>query len=74
MMAIEKKSNVKYKRYNFLFVHRESSWGNVPGWNEGKLVRKPFREPTAEERKTAHYFQLYIGEDDRSRPISKFMA
>ncbi|KAJ8426754.1 hypothetical protein Cgig2_029423 [Carnegiea gigantea] len=72
--AIEKKSKVKHWKYDFLFVHRESGWGDVPDWNEGKPMRNPFGEPTAEERKTARYFQFHIREDDRPRPIPKFMA
>ena len=50
MTAIEKKSKVRYWKYDFLFLRRTSGWGDVPDWNEGKLVRNPFREPTAEER------------------------
>ena len=37
-------------------------------------MRNPFGEPTAEERRTAYYFQFYIWEDDKPRPIPKFMA
>ena len=68
------KSNVKHWKYDFLFVRRESGWGDVTDWNEGKPVRNPFGEPTTEERKTARYFQFYIQEDDKPRPIPKFMA
>jgi len=74
MTAIEKKSKVKHWKYDFLFLHRESSWGDVPNWNEGKPVRNPFGEPTADERRTARYFQFYIRENDKPRPILKFMA
>ena len=42
--------------------------------NEGKPIRNPFGEPTAEERKTACYFHYYIWEDDKPWPIPKFMA
>jgi len=73
-MAIEKKSNVKYWKYDFLFVQRELGWGDVPDWNEHKPMRKPFGELTAEERKTTRHFQFYIREDDRTQPILKFMA
>ncbi|KAJ8436354.1 hypothetical protein Cgig2_009919 [Carnegiea gigantea] len=34
-------------------------------WNDEKLVRSPFSEPTAKETKTARYFQYYLQEDDR---------
>jgi len=74
MTAIEKKSKVKHWIYDFLFVRRESGWGNVPDWTEGKPVMNPFGKPTAEERKTACYFQFYIRKDDKSWPIPKFMA
>jgi len=37
-------------------------------------VRHPFGEPTADERRTARYFQFYIHKDDKPRPIPKFMA
>ncbi|KAJ8428571.1 LOW QUALITY PROTEIN: hypothetical protein Cgig2_021629 [Carnegiea gigantea] len=50
MTAIEKKSKLKYWKYDFLFLRQASGWGDVPDWNEGKPVRQPFREPTAEER------------------------
>jgi len=49
MTAIEKKSKLKYWKYDFFFIHRESGWCDVPDWNEGKLARSPFREPTAKE-------------------------
>jgi len=65
MTAIEKKSKVKHWKYDFLFVRRESGWGNIPDWNEGKPVKNPFGEPMAEERKTARYFQFYMWEDDK---------
>ena len=51
-----------------------SGWGNIPDWNEGKLIRKPFRAATAEEKKTARYFYYFIQKDDRPRPIPKFMV
>ncbi|KAJ8433087.1 hypothetical protein Cgig2_014135 [Carnegiea gigantea] len=38
MTAIEKKSKLKYWKYDFLFVCRESGWSDVPDWNEGKLI------------------------------------
>ena len=72
--AIKKKSKVKYWKYDFLFLHQESGWGDVPDWNEGKPARNPFGEPTAEERRIARYFQFYIREDDKPRPIPKFVA
>ncbi|KAJ8431148.1 hypothetical protein Cgig2_026745 [Carnegiea gigantea] len=74
MTAIEKKSEVKHWKYDFLFVRRESGWENVPDWNEGKPVRNPFGEPMAEERKMACYFQFYIRKEDKPRPIPKFIA
>jgi len=74
MAAIEKKSKVKYWKYDFLFLHRESCWGDVPDWNEGQPVWNPFGEPTADERRTTRYFQFYICEDNKPRPIPKFMA
>ena len=73
-MAIEKKSKVKHWKYDFLFVHRESSWGNIPNWNEGKPVKNPFGAPTVEERKTARYFHYFILEDDKPWRIPKFLA
>jgi len=65
---------VDHWKYNFLFVRQDSGWGDVPDWNECKPLSNPFGEPTAEERKMAHYFQFYIREDDRPQPIPKFMA
>jgi len=60
VMAIEKKSKVKHCKYNFLFIRRDLGWENLPGWNEEKLVRNPFGEPSDEEQKTARYFLYYI--------------
>jgi len=57
MTAIEKKSTLKNWKYDFLFMHRTTSWANLPNWNDGKMVRNLFREPTSEEREAAHYFQ-----------------
>ena len=74
MTTIEKNSKLKYWKYDFLFLHRESGWGDVPDWNEGKRVRSPFGKPTAEERRTARYFMFYIREDDRPRPIPRVMT
>ncbi|KAJ8419343.1 hypothetical protein Cgig2_003520 [Carnegiea gigantea] len=74
MTAMEKKSKLKYWKYDFLFLRRESGWGDVPDWNEGKPIRQPFGEPTAEERQTARYLMFYIHDDDRPRPIPRFMA
>ena len=37
-------------------------------------MRNPFKEPTAEERRTTRYFQFYIRDDDKPQPIPKFMA
>ncbi|KAJ8434745.1 hypothetical protein Cgig2_001948 [Carnegiea gigantea] len=74
MTAIEKKSKVKHLKYDFLFLRRESGWGDVPDWNEGKPMRNPFREPTVNEQRTVRYFQFYIREDDKPRPIPKFIA
>jgi len=39
MTAIEKKSKVKYWKFDFLFIHRESGWGNILDWNEANPVR-----------------------------------
>ncbi|KAJ8442013.1 LOW QUALITY PROTEIN: hypothetical protein Cgig2_033777 [Carnegiea gigantea] len=50
MTAIEKKSKVKYRKYNFLFLHREPGWGDVPNWDEGKPVWNPFGEHTVDEQ------------------------
>jgi len=72
--AIEKKSKVKHWNYNFLFVCRESGWGNIPNWNEGKPIRNPFGEPTTVEKNTICYFHYYVREDDKTRPIPKFIA
>ena len=74
MKAIEKKSKVKHWKYDWFCICPKSGWGNIPDWNEGKLVRNPFGEPTTEERKTARYFQFYIREEDKPWPIPKFMA
>ncbi|KAJ8433142.1 hypothetical protein Cgig2_007106 [Carnegiea gigantea] len=63
--TIEKKSKVKYWKHDFLFLRRESGWGDDPDWNENKPVRNSFGEPTAEERRTTRYFQFYIREDDK---------
>jgi len=30
MTAIEEKSKVKNWKYDFLFVHREAGWGDLP--------------------------------------------
>ncbi|KAJ8419943.1 LOW QUALITY PROTEIN: hypothetical protein Cgig2_020753 [Carnegiea gigantea] len=73
MTAIDKKSKVKHWKCDFLFVRRESAWGNIPEWNDGKPVKNPFRAPTAEEKKTARYFYYFIWEDDGPLPIPKFM-
>jgi len=74
MTAIEKKSKLKYWKYDFLFLHRELGLGDVPHWNKGKPVRSTFGEPTAEERRTTHYFVFYIREGERPRPIPRFMT
>ncbi|KAJ8425252.1 hypothetical protein Cgig2_015859 [Carnegiea gigantea] len=60
--------------YNFLFVHRDSGWGDLPGWNEGKPIKNPFGEPFDEERRTARYFLYYIRPDDCPKPIPKFIV
>jgi len=73
MTAIEKNSKVKYWKYNFFFVHRESSWGDVPVWNEDKPIMNPFRPPTPEEKKTVGYFHYFV-RDDKPQHIPKFMA
>ncbi|KAJ8449495.1 hypothetical protein Cgig2_002292 [Carnegiea gigantea] len=52
----------------------QDGWGDVLDWNEGKPIRKPFGEPTTDERRTTRYFQFYIREDDKPRPIPKFMG
>ncbi|KAJ8434783.1 hypothetical protein Cgig2_033733 [Carnegiea gigantea] len=70
LTAIEKNS----KKYNFLLVHREAGWGDHPNWNEGKPVRNPYRELTEAKKRAARYFHFYVQEDDRPRPIPKFMA
>ena len=74
MTVIEKKSKVKHWKYDFLFVHRESGWGNTPDWNEGKPIRNPFGAPTVEEKKTTRCFHYFVWEDDKPWPIPKFMA
>ena len=74
MTSIEKKSKAKHWNYDFLFVHRESGWGNIPDWNEGKPIRNPFGAPTAEDKKTVRYFHYFVWEDEKPRPIQKFMA
>ncbi|KAJ8432886.1 hypothetical protein Cgig2_017615 [Carnegiea gigantea] len=42
IMVIENKLKVKYRKYDFLFVPRESGLGNIPDWNGDKPVRNPF--------------------------------
>ncbi|KAJ8432914.1 hypothetical protein Cgig2_004588 [Carnegiea gigantea] len=74
MTTIEKKSKLKYWKYDFLFLRQELGWDDVPKWNEGKPVRNPFGEPTTEERHTARYFMFYIREDDKPQPIPRFMT
>jgi len=74
MKAIGKKSNVKHWKYDFLSIHCESGWRNIPDWNKGKPIRNLFREPTAKEKKMACYFHYYVREDDKPRPVPKFMA
>ncbi|KAJ8428264.1 hypothetical protein Cgig2_000326 [Carnegiea gigantea] len=74
MTAIEKKSKVKHWKYGFLFIRWELGWGNIPDWNEGKPIKNPFRAPTAKEKKTAYYFLYFFQEDDKPRPIPKFIA
>jgi len=68
MTAIEKKLKAKHWKYDFPFLHRESGWGDVPDWNEEKLVRNPFGEPSANEQRISRYFQFYIRQDDKPRP------
>ena len=73
MMAIKKRSKVKNWKYDFLFVRRDSGWGDLPAWDKEKPIRNPFG-PFDKERRTTRYFLCYIGEDDRPRPIPEFMA
>ena len=47
---------LKYWKYDFLFLCRESGWGDIPYLNEGTPVRSPFGKPTAEEWSTTRYF------------------
>jgi len=56
MTATKHKSKVKNGKYDFLFDCREAGWGDLPDWNDGKLVRSSFGESTAEETKTTHCF------------------
>ena len=74
MTAIEKKSKIKYWKYDFLFVRRVSGWGHAPVCNEDKSIRNPFGAPTPKEKKTVHYFHYFIREDDKPRSIPKFIA
>jgi len=74
MTAIEKKSKLKYWKYDFLFLRRESGWSDVPDWNEGKPIRNPFGEPKAEERRMVRYFMFYVREDDMPQPVPRFMT
>ncbi|KAJ8429185.1 hypothetical protein Cgig2_028758 [Carnegiea gigantea] len=60
-------------RYAFV-IPEPDAIGSIPYWNEGKPIKNPFREPTAEEKKTARYFHYYVREDDKPRPIPKFMV
>jgi len=60
MTAIEKNSKVKNWKYDFLFVHRDSGWGDLPIWNKDKPLRNPFGEPSDEEQKTTRYFLCYV--------------
>ena len=68
MMAIEKKPKVKHGKYDFFFLRRESGWGDVPDWNEGKAVRNSIGAPIAEDKKTTHYFHYFVREDVKARP------
>ena len=71
MIDIEKKSKVKHWKYDFLFVHRESGWGNVPDGTRVSLLGTPFGSPQLRKEK---WPQFYIQEDDKRQPIPKFMA
>lgn len=74
MSAIEKKSKVKNWKYNFLFVCREDGWGDVPDWNDEKPCKEAIGIPSPEEKVTAEYFRYYVREDDRPRPLPRFMS
>ena len=64
MTTIEKKSKVKHWKYDFLFVSRDSGWGDLPGQYKEKPIRNPFTELFDEEMRTACYFLYYIQVDD----------
>ena len=49
-------------------------WGDLPDWNDGKLLQNPYGEPTDAKKRTARYFHFYVQKDDRPRPIPSFMA
>ena len=59
-MTAIKKSKVKNWKYDFLFVRRETGWGDLPDWNERKPVRNPFGELTNTGKRTARYFHFYV--------------
>ncbi|KAJ8427763.1 hypothetical protein Cgig2_024307 [Carnegiea gigantea] len=41
---------------------------------EGKPICNPYGEPTEVKERAAHYFHFYVREDDRPRPIPKFIS
>jgi len=41
---------------------------------EGKANQESLWAPTAEEKKMTHYFHYFVREDDKPRPIPKFMV
>jgi len=41
MTTIQKKSKLKYWKNDFHLLYRESGWGDVPDWNEGKPAPEP---------------------------------
>ncbi|KAJ8435521.1 hypothetical protein Cgig2_032108 [Carnegiea gigantea] len=49
-------------------------WGNIPDWSKSKQIRNPFEAPTAEEKKMTRYFYYFVQEDDKPRPVLKFMV
>ncbi|KAJ8442187.1 hypothetical protein Cgig2_005127 [Carnegiea gigantea] len=49
-------------------------FNNRSGFMMAIEKKSKVKEPTADERQTAYYFQFYIREDDRPRSIPRFIA
>lgn len=65
---------MKNWKYDFLFAHRMSGWTDVPNLKNVGPIRNLFGESTVKEKATTRYFQYYVREDDRPRPLPAFMS